>query len=38
MKVLIGLFNTESNGNIPNICKLSDYEIAFGDACIKKYK
>ena len=38
MKVLVGLFNTESNGNIPNICRLSDYDIAFGDECISKMK
>lgn len=36
MKVLVGLFNTESNGNIPSICRLNDYDIAFGDECISK--
>ena len=28
MNVLIGLFNTESNGNIPTICRLNNYDIA----------
>lgn len=36
MNVLIGLFNTESNGNIPTICGLNNYDIAFGEECIDK--
>lgn len=36
MNVLIGLFNTESNGNIPTICRLNNYDIAFGEECIDK--
>lgn len=36
MNVLVGLFNTESNGNIPTICRLNNYDIAFGEECIDK--
>lgn len=36
MKVLIGQFVTESNANIPHQCEITDYDIAFGDECIRK--
>ncbi|MEG0330516.1 MAG: M81 family metallopeptidase [Longicatena sp.] len=38
MKVLVGFFTTESNANIPTICKISNYDFAFGDDCITKNK
>ncbi|MCH1939625.1 M81 family metallopeptidase [Holdemania massiliensis] len=36
MKVLIGQFVTESNANIPHLCELTDYDLAFGEDCIAK--
>ncbi|MFZ3389322.1 M81 family metallopeptidase [Buttiauxella gaviniae] len=36
MKVLVGLFTTESNANIPLKNKITDFVLAFGDDCIKK--
>ncbi|MDF9824207.1 microcystin degradation protein MlrC [Breznakia sp. PF5-3] len=38
MKVLVGEFVTESNSNVPNMCELKDYDISFGDECIRKMK
>ena len=38
MKVAVGFFTTESNANIKTKCKLSNYDIAFGDECIIKCK
>ena len=38
MKVAVGYFTTESNANIKTKCKLSNYDIAFGDECIIKCK
>lgn len=36
MKVLIGQFVTESNANVPDLCRIVDYDIAFGEECISK--
>jgi microcystin degradation protein MlrC len=36
MKVLTGLFNTESNANVPVKCTLRQFDVAYGDACITK--
>ena len=36
MKVLTGLFNTESNANVPVKCTLRQFDVAYGDACIAK--
>ncbi|MEG0076203.1 M81 family metallopeptidase [Anaerorhabdus sp.] len=36
MKVLIGEFVTESNANVPDLCQITDYDIAFGEECINK--
>lgn len=36
MKVLVGLFVTESNANVPDQCRITDYDIAFGEECINK--
>jgi len=38
MKVLVGFFTTESNANIPTICTIKNYDIAFGDECVVKSK
>lgn len=38
MKALIGEFVTESNANVPNICEIKDYDISFGDECIRKMR
>lgn len=38
MKVLVGEFVTESNANIPNLCEIKDYDISFGDECIRKMR
>lgn len=38
MKVLVGEFVTESNANIPNLCEIKDYDISFGQDCIKKMR
>ncbi len=38
MKVAVGYFTTESNANIKTKCKISNYDIAFGDECIIKCK
>ncbi len=38
MKVMVGQFKTESNGNIPLRNELSRYDIAFGNECIRKLK
>ena len=35
MKVLIGQFVTESNANVPDLCRIVDYDIAFGEECIR---
>ena len=36
MKVMIGHFSTESNGNIPQKNTLADYELHFGEGVIRK--
>lgn len=36
MKVLVGQFITESNANIPLKNEISNYVMAFGDACVEK--
>ena len=38
MKVAVGFFTTESNANIKLKCNINNYDIAFGDECIKKCK
>ena len=38
MKVAVGYFTTESNANIKTKCKISNYDIAFGNECIIKCK
>lgn len=36
MNVMVGEFVTESNGNVPNLCTLHQYDIGFGEDCIRK--
>ena len=36
MKIMVGFFTTESNENIPVKNDITSYDIAFGDACIRK--
>lgn len=36
MKALVGLFVTESNANVPDQCRITDYDVAFGEECISK--
>ena len=36
MKVIVGMFSTESNEHVPNKNTINDYDIAFGDDCIRK--
>ncbi len=36
MKVLVGQFNTESNGNIPVKNRITDYDICFGEQAVAK--
>ena len=36
MKVLIGTFVTESNANVPAKARMNNYDLAFGDDCIRK--
>lgn len=38
MKVLIGFFTTESNANIRQKATLADYDLAWGEDCLKKNK
>lgn len=38
MKVLVGHFTTESNANIPDKNKITNYELAFGDELIDRMK
>ena len=38
MKVLIGFFTTESNANIRQKARLADYDLAWGEDCLKKNK
>lgn len=38
MKVLVGEFVTESNANISSKCVIKNYDIGFGDDCIRKMK
>lgn len=38
MKVLVGEFVTESNANIPAKCEINNYDIGFGDDCIRKMR
>lgn len=38
MKVMVGEFVTESNANIPGKCTLSNYDIGYGQDCIKKMR
>lgn len=38
MKVLVGEFVTESNANIPSRCVITNYDIGFGDDCIRKMR
>ena len=36
MKVLVGHFTTESNGNIPSLNNITNYDLVFGDKVIDK--
>ncbi|MEF9967214.1 MAG: M81 family metallopeptidase [Longicatena sp.] len=38
MKVLVGLFTTESNANVPNKCDITSYDIGLKDDCIRKMR
>ena len=38
MKVLIGFFTTESNANILQKANLANYDLAFGEECLRKNK
>ena len=38
MKVLIGFFTTESNANIRQKATLADYDLAWGEDCLRKNK
>ncbi|WP_159649576.1 M81 family metallopeptidase [Erysipelothrix aquatica] len=38
MKILVAQFMTESNANIPSMCQLEDYELAFGQNCIDRMR
>ena len=38
MKVLVGEFVTESNANIPTVCTIDNYDIGFGNDCIRKMR
>ena len=36
MKVIVGMFSTESNEHVPNRNTIADYDVAFGAECIRK--
>ena len=36
MKVIVGMFSTESNEHVPNRNTIADYDVAFGPECIRK--
>ena len=36
MKVIVGMFSTESNEHVPNRNTIADYDVAFGSECIRK--
>ena len=36
MKVLVGFFTTESNTHIPEIATIANYDIGFGEECVRK--
>ena len=38
MKILIGFFTTESNANIRQKATLADYDLAWGEDCLRKNK
>ena len=35
MKILVGEFVSETNENIPQLCRIDNYVIAFDDQCIQ---
>lgn len=38
MKVMVGLFTTESNANVPGKNEIGSYDLGFGDDCIRKLR
>ena len=36
MKVMVGLFTTESNANVPGKNEIGGYDLGFGDDCVRK--
>lgn len=36
MKVMVGLFTTESNANVPGKNEIGSYDLGFGDDCVRK--
>ena len=38
MKVLVGLFTTESNANVPGRNEITSYDLGFGEDCIRKLR
>lgn len=38
MKVLVGLFTTESNANVPGKNEITSYDLGFGEDCIRKLR
>ena len=35
MKVMVGLFTTESNANVPGKNEIGSYDLGFGDDCVR---
>ena len=38
MKVMVGLFTTESNANMPGKNEIGSYDLGFGDDCVRKLR
>ena len=38
MKVMVGLFTTESNANVPGKNEITSYDLGFGEDCIRKLR
>lgn len=38
MKVMVGLFTTESNANVPGKNEIGSYDLGFGDDCVRKLR
>ena len=36
MKVMVGMFSTESNEHVPNKNTIADYDVSFGAECVRK--